>query len=579
MTERARPQVFAGTIRTLCALVAAASGLAGCSGPNVGPGLMTGFDFARAAPEENATLVSRPVLVFGDTHTHHLYGEPLFVTTNLADALCSTAIRPPQADLYGPRMLAWLLDQTQLGAPLIHLGDAADASCTSEFETFVGVMTRRPGLPRWFMAPGNHDGYFYGNSHEDPEGDAWKRACAHGSSPMTKGEFITMYLDALSAQDDPASKELAVFISRHPGPGSREIVTASAPDRMLLGAAWTIDRVAPWRSYLAQRLDLTRRAAPGDSGASVPHRRVIAILLDTSTFEVAPQIIPVPPASNAGLVGSLGPEEVGPELPGFVTQRSVVRRWAQEARRDNAILVLMGHHDHASLDSRSQGFLSELRRDAGALLYVSSHTHSGRWASIGSADDAWPELVTGSALDTPIELRELSFRFTDESRRLSVVAPLLRLESPALLPPECNTMQSEWEPSPSDADYPLSYKRTGFYAPGATHADILRVLLASYRRMFEKLPFSAGAGWPEPLPESPARLARLVTTTLAQPAGPGWVDLLRMLVAAEKSAVFRDGRAADAFRVCQVYWAGKYEGRGVRLPEASDWTILYPRQE
>lgn len=557
----------------LAVFLAAALVVAGCCGKNLGPGLSTGFDFAAVAPNENATLLSTPLLVIADTHAHHLTGEPLFVTTNLADKLERSAIRPPQSDLYGPASLAWMLDQTQLKTPLVHLGDAADASCKDEFEAFLRVMRRRPKLPRWFMAPGNHDGFFYGNSSEDPNGDAWTRACGDGSSPMTKADFVTAYLDALATEDDPGARALAA--ARSSAAATTGEIAANDPGAMLIGAAWRIDRAAPWRSYVVQRLDLTRRARPEDSGPSVPQARVIGLLLDTSTFDLKPSIVAIPPVMNVGITGSLGPDE-GSARPDFVPARAILRRWADEAKREGATLILFGHHDFESLEPAAQRFLHALHREDGATLYVSAHRHDGHWSSIGSPDDAWPELNLGSMLDEPIEMRELSLRWTD-SGRLSVVAPLLRLNNPNLLPPECGTMQKEWEPAPNEEDYPLSYKLTGFYAPDATRSKILRVMLASYRRLFTKLAFSAGPGWPAGLPSDPPALAALVTATIAAPDDAPKVALLHELGAADEAAVFASPEIAGAFRVCQVYWGSKYETRGVRLPDTSDWTILFPK--
>lgn len=555
-------------------LIAAA--LAGCCMRSLGPGLLTGFDFVSTAPQENTTLLSTPVLLVADTHAHHLYGEPLFVTTNLADKLSTTAIRPPQSDLYGQDSFAWMLDVAQKRTPLLHLGDTADASCVDEFEAFLRVMNRAPDPPPWFVAPGNHDGYFYGNSSEDPRGGSWTAACADGSKPMTKADFLDLYLDALAKQTDPGARQLADVRSAHADEASHEMIATPAPGALFLGAAWTIRRRAPWRSYLVQRLDLTRRTSPADSGPNVPKRRVIALLLDTSSYDRKPEIIPLPPARNAGLTGSLGPVEPAADDPTYVPQEDVVRRWADDAKKENAILVLAGHHDFASLESRAQRFLQEIHRRDDAAIYLSAHRHDGHWASIGAEGDAWPELNVGSMLDHPIEMREFSFRWTD-SGRLAAVAPLLRLGVDPHLPvSQCDVHQQEWEPAPTDADYAISYKRTGFYAPGSTRDDILKVLLGSYRRLFGALAFSAGPAWPQGLPSDRAPLLQRIDTALTSSDEEARVDLLKRLALAERGASFHDPSALAAFRVCQVYWAARYESRGVRLPDTGDWTILYP---
>src|SRR5262249_45487099 len=158
-----------------------------------------------------------------------------------------------------------------------------------ELQAFFKVMSRREGLPRWFMAPGNHDGYFYGNSYENPAGSTWKAACDR-SKPLTKTDFLAAYLDAISKENDPGAKQLA---ARHAelaaDEKSPELIATPAPDEMLVGAAWTLSKTSPWRSYLVQRLDLTRQVyAKENAGRDVPGTRVIAILLDTTTFEHEP---------------------------------------------------------------------------------------------------------------------------------------------------------------------------------------------------------------------------------------------------------------------------------------------------
>jgi hypothetical protein len=84
---------------------------------------------------------------------------------------------------------------------VVHLGDAANVSCTNEFHRFAKVMLEQR-LP-WVMAPGNHDSLMMGNfSRQSLEGPFWEDECASRrgieapDEHMDKNEFLEQYFAA-----------------------------------------------------------------------------------------------------------------------------------------------------------------------------------------------------------------------------------------------------------------------------------------------------------------------------------------------------------------------------------------------
>jgi len=126
-------------LRRAALLCLASGALAACGG---GTNLSPRYTILRNPPPTPNQL-SRQVALIADSHAHYLYGTPTVIQTNVADWFSASAIRPPQADLWGWRFLRWTLGAIHADVPIIHLGDVSDISCASEFEHFLEEMAVR----------------------------------------------------------------------------------------------------------------------------------------------------------------------------------------------------------------------------------------------------------------------------------------------------------------------------------------------------------------------------------------------------------------------------------------------------
>ena len=164
--------------------------LSGCSWFSTQPSLPKSYSIPLNEPA--SSYLSRRFILVGDNQLHNLYNDPVpLFRTGAADKIVQSAIRPVQLDFYGQDFLKWLIENTR-GEPIVHMGDACDFSCTGEFERFSEMMQKAKGS--WVMAPGNHDGFFFGNEHRDVEKGDWPAACRNAGEPMAKDRWVHLYL-------------------------------------------------------------------------------------------------------------------------------------------------------------------------------------------------------------------------------------------------------------------------------------------------------------------------------------------------------------------------------------------------
>jgi len=549
----------------LTVAVLLAAGATGCSvicsllcSSGAGPPLAPRFDI-RHGHASDATALSRAVGLIADTHAHYLWGEPTFIQTNLADKISASAIRTPQGDLWGPDAERWLLRHALGGKPIIHLGDAADIACIAEYDAFLAMMNdpanrQGPAQP-WFAVPGNHDAYFYGN-YQDTTG-AWDQACK-GSGKLTKSELVTRYLGALAAQPDPGAQQLAANVTR-----SDYRIDAIGTGGMLVSAAWSVSKQAPWRSWVAQSLELTRPGSP---------RRVVAILIDTAVYDDAPVLV----AAGCGMLNA--------GLNGDITddQASVVRAWAWAAHASGAAVVVAGHHPYAALTARAKSVLDDIHDLYGGELYVSAHDHSGKWNVDGNKKDkTWLELNIGAMVDAPIEVRVMQlFAMTDG--RAAVDAELLRLDRvlDQVAGKEARrcTLHPEWEAKSSDPDYYLTYRDLGAAAVTDTQQNILDVLLAGWQRYLKFVKSAPDAGpWPGGWASDDALAADLAKAAAGKDAAAK-IALLQTVQAQAPTRKVGDELGRSTFRFCQGQWGSDRELARRRIPAPDDWTVILPKE-
>ena len=563
--------------------------VAGCSGCGSSDpaALPAGWNIL-SSKDGDGRPASRRVLLIADSQLHHLYGDPIIEGTPLIDRkVSSTAIRPPQLDLFGQELLRWAVDRARGRTPILHLGDALDLACVAEFEQFAAIMSG-PGNPSWVMTPGNHDAYFFGN-FDDLQGH-WDRACRRGGGPLTKDALVARYLQEL-ARTRPT---LARAIEAHPSAGTW---TCAAPesDCFLQKAQWRIDTGSRWRSYIVQKVDLGRKGPGVDD-------RVSAILADSTQYPENP----APLLLHAGQVGSLLADQAG-----------IIRAWVRGAEQRGEKLVLATHHPYRELSPPSRAHFDAFMRSPATLLMVSAHSHAGRYIAHGEGDRAWLELNVGSILDWPMEYRTLAFqqpaaRHAGDKSGIMLVSDLIRIprQWDRFIGSQFPTCDPRWEARPRDDDYYLDYRSSPALHPTVIQGTVYDNLLAAYRRMFRLLPVQSPAradaeASASPAPDVLATPASSPAMTRSSPRDdlcPGTPDPLsddagiaacidrvrqssslddkRTLLLwlrdhdRERRYVSRDAR--DAYGLCQAFWASSYEDRRARIPHESDKYIFLP---
>jgi len=548
--------------------------LAACAGP---PQNLPGtWDIGLPAADE--ATYSRRVVLVADNQLHNLFADPVPLRRSAAaDRLVPVAIRPTQLDFFGSELLEWALDRTSK-TPAVHLGDGCNLACVGEFVRFVWHMRRaRAG---WVMAPGNHDGYFFGNEHADESGTAWQAACRHITPPLLKDRFVRLYVAALLLQRNvvPPSFRLELGLDPEPPPeptwseleGRLRGLGARLPpalswrktgsERGLLSAiAWRIDSERPWRSFVVQEIDLSE---------DFPAR---GLLLDTCQYRSAPSLIPLGFLGvNSGLNGEI-----------LEDQAEAAEGWT--GREPGAAWALMGHHPYDALTSRGRRAVDGLRARAGGGVFVSAHTHAGSYRLHGSGEATWIELNVGSILDWPIERRSL--QFARARGHLWVRAPREDLGPVVQEEFLSEGFPPDWEARPEEPDFFLRYAHLTTTSTRATEMVLRDGLLAAWRRMLEHVPTlpEAPPGDREPT-KWPAGTGsdREVRARIERTMGEGVsietkVGLLVELEEFDRTRT-RDEAAARKYRLVQAWWASKYEALTGRRPAQDDWTVAFPER-
>ncbi|MHC4695203.1 MAG: hypothetical protein ACYTFA_00520 [Planctomycetota bacterium] len=543
------------------------------------------------AVEPRGDPLSDEIVIVADNQLHNIYSKPVTLyRTAYTDLLVARpSIRSALLDFYGQDALRYVASAKGQLYPIVHLGDACDFSCTGEFMSFFKIM--QEATEGWVMAPGNHDGFFFGNAHRSKNSALWLKACDNASEPMTKDRFVRYYLAALIAQrrDEPQTL-LGYFQSL----GSRiresdvdDLVHQSAktlrrliPDSghwksggrtFLREIVWEIDERQPWRSFVVQRLSLR---SPNDESAQ--HPRVGAILLDTANYAAPPTLIPLFPVTvHAGHRGEM-----------LETQLEIVREWL--ANSGGELTVLMGHHPYDWLRARTRKALSKLCGSPQVRLYVSAHTHDGDFIVHGKGDDAWLELNVGSILDWPLEYRRL-FLGKMEDGRVYIRSPRRTVRD--ALTGLIEETGDEWQVTQNDDDYYLSHADLDTISARKTEIVLKKSLLATHRRMLDAVPTAKCAKPPKDAWPTRPGTGRRVTSdeelrgliddaisSFPLEEQVSFLVQMKRFEDARLEAATEDGCDYKRFRMLQAVWASKYDWARARKPYRGDTYIVLPEE-
>ena len=565
------------------------------------------FDAAAAGWER-----TREALLVSDCQLHNLYSYPLPDRNLSAESAVHTAIRPPQLDLFSADTLAWILRN---GAPeadvVLHLGDALDLACEGEFARFAEVM-EAAGRP-WFMAPGNHDSYYFGVY--DPEHvTLWDDACHGAGRRLSKDVFLRLYLATLLRQRGAGTDALVDSLGLT---AVRDAPRAALGDMLppvfewhappgtpgfLDAIAWSIDVERPWRSFLLQAIDMTREGSE--------ELRVRALLLDSCQYQRRPVMVPngwrsYPVALNCGNAGQMLPDQL-----------RLIRAWLEEDT--SRFHAFMCHHPFDALAPESRSSLGWLWESFEVTTLVTAHTHLGYYAhhDLGGAQDRL-ELNIASTTDWPMEWRAFSgyrnlegtaaylraerFTLVDElSHREGFFLP--GWEVPLGAPDDYRKYKQGESDRQMFIDYTIAFHLTPHWLPqppvwagaGArsTAEAVKDTLLWTHLRLLREFPTAAATVRPEKGPvEWPAGCAsdeevgaRIEATLAADEAFAAKVALLMELGPFERTRPSADpatGASTDdvrrRYKISQAAWASRFEHAEGRRLSVEDELIRIER--
>lgn len=308
-----------------------------------------------------------------------------------------------------PTILQYILSKNK-DKLVIHVGDALNNSCVSEYELFEKVM----GKSTWFITPGNHDGYYMGLTTplrktsiqpggilNDPKG--WCQICRpyfhfrqpncktckklvedyeEGKYSLNKRQFIKRYLKSLGL--DSYENKLSYNKIQDNIWGRR--------NKYLSKAEWTIcNEEQPWKNFIVQQL----------YAYSSSNNKVFAvIIIDTACYGAKPNLASYNGAADTGEI--------------IKKQQIIVEKWLKNIKEESLPVVLIGHHTLDDLTQNSMEAIRDWYEDGLFEIYISGDVHDGYdviHQRIKNENNGFlKEFNLGSTIDAPIEYATLSLK-------------------------------------------------------------------------------------------------------------------------------------------------------------------------
>lgn len=612
-----------GRLRQIAIFVLSTALISGCAqtGRWTRADYEVGLELPVAVQESDLADVSARIFIVSDNQRHELLGGRVdwFRNTASDEIITQVAIRPPQLDMFGQDLLTEALGMTN--GFVLHLGDACDLSNTGEFGRFAWDM--RGVKHGWVMAPGNHDGYFYGNSSRELDylvrewNNTGESYTYDGtkiiSRAMQKDRYVSYYLAALILQDAAWSRPLAQHfgstvlerfeqwkrldqdtvtfanywtalvalqediyrMTETSGDGGHETFQLSddlipAGEPHLRQVAWHIDKEDVWKSFVLQEVDITGpdRSPAGDEGG------ISILVLDTSSYRVKPMMeYAVPSAVAHEATSGYFDIQIAGKTGGIPkSQLAAANEFASAMSERQNLWLLASHHPYADLGRDPKKRFNLLRDKGGMPVTLSAHTHKGgiRWNNDGAREGDWLEVNVGSVLDAPIEFRDFQIhragdRHVVNSQRQPLADLLLER---GLVVDE----RPGYRPGSDDPDFYLSYKEGKFDQASDINFMVKRVLLAAYVRMFRLFPSDlsddGSTYWPTAidgvqLRDHPAVLdaAETLLARVEKNDVPELTQFLYELREYDRTRQLTDTSREQlrVYRLTQAIWAGQAE--------------------
>lgn len=338
-----------------------------------------------------AREITEQIRLVADSQIHESRGTASRFFSLAGDEFVSVTIRTGQQVIGSGDLLRAALSD-KVNYPLtLHLGDAIDVSCKTEWDHFARVIKGElgePGAESWLFAPGNHDGFLVGNFFPLESGaytdSNWNQVCNAGRASIGKrlvNVGIPKHLLVSSYVNDLLKPMKAL-----PESGSECHKNGKLCVAYQYGTK-------PWSSYVVQLVKL-----PQAVGIVAP---VYALMLDTSDYPTRPYIWP----------GMIWAGDTG-KMSAAQTQAALA---LVKQLPSNAKFFIAAHHPYQSWkvdkwDRASRSGFDQLIGDPRFMrLLVSAHTHEGGWYEHKNSSGSLFELNLGSLSDAPVYFRSLAF--------------------------------------------------------------------------------------------------------------------------------------------------------------------------
>jgi hypothetical protein len=504
-----------------------------------------------------------------DNQTQHLYNDPFLMRSKIGVGLVGASVRPVQLDLYGQDLLRWVIDYDIKGktqTPIIHLGDGLNFSCAVEMQRFFESMDRATqGQLPWVMAPGNHDGYFFGN---EASSTFWNTACKRGGGPVDHSSFIRQYLAVIQKEFKLPSLQGERWQSSAPAPGQ--------PTPFLDSMEWHIDSQRHYLSWIVQLVNLS------ESDPTLP--RVYALLFDTSEYEQPPTLIANSKQVDAGSTGSILRDQIE------AAQR-LLDAHSNSAPSEKPVILLMGHHNFGALTEPTQKAIQALREKYHVALYVSAHTHHSQYFENG--DSRWLELNLGSVLDWTPEYRTLSLNQSQDKKQIELKTPQHLLEADWAKGTEGTPHAADptWQAKPGEPRYYMSFLEAGTFCvkgglvcSSQMQQKLMETELEEIKYSISIFKTTSSRRWPQNTQSDQDVLAAIgaakashdVTreTELAQQLQA--FDEERVAVPSDASPESQPGERHGEYRLWQALYASMRMRTRVTLPDSGQGFFVFP---
>jgi len=475
-----------------------------------------------------------------------------------------------------------------MGVPIVHLGDGLNFSCTAEMDTFFATMDHasKAGLP-WVMAPGNHDGYFFGN---EAEAGSWKKSCNLGGEPVNHEAFLSRYLKVIASQFDVSPLGPTSGLWQRPaGQAAKASMGCDPPGTtksdFLDGVAWHLDKAAHWRSYVVQLVNLSLRTNEATA---------YGLLLDTSEYDDPPVLIPNTARGvyDAGETGNVRDDQIED------ARKLLEAHFPKSGPKP--LLVLMGHHPYGTIAPSGRARIDKLFKDFPVVIYISAHTHTAQYFVNGEDKSTWLELNLGSILDWAPEFRFLSLNQSADKTKLELKTPQQKVLSLWKKQTDVTPFfDSKWEAKPGEQRYYLSFLDVGKLCLAPTDLlcsapmqnELMKTELAEIKFSISTFPTTSSKAWPRD-PTSGAKLetdAAVIGAIDSAMRDKAPLDE-RVTLAKDLQAFDEDREAGDApgatakgrrhhdYRLWQAMWASMRMNTRTRIPDSDQGFFVFPTE-